>query len=141
MDVAYPLLVVGTAERHIQIFNLNQPTQAFKTLVSPLRYQTRVITCFPDGSGYAVGSVEGRVAIQHVDDKLVSSNFSFKCHRKDASPTNRSSSMVYAVNDISFHPYGTFSTAGADGTINLWDKESKTRLKSKSNQFSSSELD
>jgi mRNA export factor len=25
--------------------------------------------------------------------------------------------------------YGTFSTAGADGTISLWDKDSKQRLK------------
>lgn len=43
MDVAYPLMVVGTAERHIQIFNLNTPTQVFKTLLSPLRWQTRVV--------------------------------------------------------------------------------------------------
>jgi mRNA export factor len=29
-----------------------------------------------------------------------------------------------------FHPtYGTFSTAGADGTISFWDKDSKQRLK------------
>jgi mRNA export factor len=31
---------------------------------SPLKMQTRVITAFPSGDGYAVGSVEGRVAIQ-----------------------------------------------------------------------------
>lgn len=43
LDVVYPLMVVGTAERHIQIFNLNQPTQAFKTITSPLRWQTRVV--------------------------------------------------------------------------------------------------
>ena len=30
MDVQYPLLVVGTAERHIQIINLNQPTSIHK---------------------------------------------------------------------------------------------------------------
>lgn len=30
MDVQYPLLVVGTAERHIQIINLNQPTAIHK---------------------------------------------------------------------------------------------------------------
>ena len=30
MDVAYPLLVVGTAERHIIIVNLTQPTTIFK---------------------------------------------------------------------------------------------------------------
>lgn len=43
LDVVFPLMVVGTAERHIQIFNLNQPTQAFKTIVSPLRWQTRTV--------------------------------------------------------------------------------------------------
>ena len=86
MDVAYPLLVVGTADRHIQIFNLTQPSKAYKTILSPLRFQTRVITCFPDASGYAIGSIEGRVAIQHVDDKLVSSNFSFKVSFAPLSP-------------------------------------------------------
>lgn len=36
--------------------------------------------------------------------------FSFKCHRDETK-------NVYSVNHISFHPmYGTFSTAGADGT-------------------------
>ena len=54
-----------------------------------------------------------------------------QCHRKDE-PAPSKSSAVYAVNDIKFHPYGTFSTAGSDGTINFWDKESKTRLKSES---------
>lgn len=53
----------------------------------------------------------------------ISKNFSFKCHRDDAK-------NVYAVNDISFHPvHGTFSTAGADGTVSFWDKDSKQRLK------------
>ena len=37
---------------------------------------------------------------------------------------------MYAVNDISFHPvYGTFATSGADGTVVLWDKDSKQRIK------------
>jgi mRNA export factor len=37
---------------------------------------------------------------------------------------------VYAVNDISFHQgYGTFSTAGSDGTINFWDKDARSRIK------------
>jgi mRNA export factor len=30
MDVAYPLLVVGCAERHIQIYNLTNPTTVYK---------------------------------------------------------------------------------------------------------------
>jgi mRNA export factor len=52
-------------------------------------------------------------------------NFSFKCHR-DEKPTP----SVYPVNAISFHPtYGTFSTAGGDGSYFFWDKDSKQRLK------------
>lgn len=82
LDVSYPLMVVGTAERHIQIFNLTTPTAAFKvsisrtlfrnvltvrqTMASPLKWQTRVVACFPAANGFAVGSVEGRVAIQYV---------------------------------------------------------------------------
>jgi len=30
LDVSYPLMVVGTAERHIQIFNLTSPTAPYK---------------------------------------------------------------------------------------------------------------
>lgn len=42
---------------------------------------------------------------------------------------------MYSVNSISFHPgYGTFATAGADGTISFWDKDSKQRLKSLAKQ-------
>lgn len=85
LDIVYPLMVVGTAERHIQIFNLTNPTSAYKvsghhngsfegptttfsaqTMISPLKWQTRIVSCFPSGNGFAVGSVEGRVAIQYV---------------------------------------------------------------------------
>lgn len=56
-------------------------------------------------------------------------NFSFKCHRKDG-PTARDPQQLFPVNAISFHPiHGTFSTAGGDGSISFWDKDSKTRLK------------
>ena len=35
-------------------------------MMSPLKWQTRVISCFPTSTGFAMGSVEGRVAIQYV---------------------------------------------------------------------------
>ncbi|KDE04671.1 Poly(A)+ RNA export protein [Microbotryum lychnidis-dioicae p1A1 Lamole] len=129
MDVRGNLMVVGTAERKIQIINLQSPTTVFKTLDSPLRWQTRVVSCFPDASGYALGTIEGRVAIQHLDEKMQSANFTFKCHRKDG-PAPSKSQTVYAVNAISFHPLGTFTTAGSDGTWHSWDYSAKTRLKS-----------
>jgi len=129
-DVAYPLLVVGTAERHIQMFNLTNPSTPYKTMMSPLKWQTRVISCFSSNNGFAIGSVEGRVAIQYVEEKDSQNNFSFKCHRRDQAPNTKDQSLVFAVNDISFHPvHGTFSTCGSDGTLNFWDKDARIRLK------------
>jgi len=129
MDVAQNLLVVATAERQICTVNLQSPDVIYKKIDSPLKWQTRTVACFPAGDGYAVGSVEGRVAIQYIEDKDSSNNFSFKCHRKDGANIKDGTS-VYAVNAISFHQqHGTFSTSGSDGVIYFWDKDSKTRLK------------
>ncbi|RSL51802.1 Nucleoporin GLE2 [Fusarium duplospermum] len=127
MDVRDNLCVVGTADRYINVIDLKNPTKFYKTLQSPLKWQTRVVSCFTDSAGFAIGSIEGRCAIQYVEDKDSSSNFSFKCHRD---PPANSVTNVYAVNDISFHPvHGTFSTAGSDGTFHFWDKDAKHRLK------------
>jgi len=140
MDLKYPAFVVATAERKFLIYNLENPTVVFKLLdenskpsPAPLKYQTRVVSCFTVGDGFAIGSIEGRVAIQYLQEKEQQSNFSFKCHREgggQAGTNKTESSQIYAVNAISFHPtYGTFSTAGSDGTFNFWDKDSKQRLK------------
>ena len=129
MDSRNKLLVIGTADRYINIVNLDQPTKFYKTIQSPLKWQTRSIGCFTDATGFAVGSIEGRCAIQYVEEKDQSSNFSFKCHRETSS-TNRDVSNVFALNSIAFHPqHGTFSTAGSDGTFHFWDKDAKHRLK------------
>ncbi|KAF8733232.1 hypothetical protein AX14_004016 [Amanita brunnescens Koide BX004] len=115
LDVQYPLMVVGTAERHVQIFNLTNPGAAFKTLHSPLKWQTRVVTCFTasEKSGFAIGSVEGRVAIQFADDQNSMNNYSFRCHRRDTTPNSKDQALIFAVNDIAFHPiHGTFATCG-----------------------------
>lgn len=122
LDVCYPLSVVATADKQVVIYDLAKPQVEFKRIVSPLKYQTRCIAAFPDKTGFAIGSIEGRVGIHHVEDKDSSKNFAFKCHRDN--------NDIYAVNSIAFHPvYGTFATTGADGTVNFWDKEQKQRLK------------
>ncbi|GBG81410.1 hypothetical protein CBR_g32085 [Chara braunii] len=115
-------MVVATADRNIIVFNLQNPQTEYKRIQSPLKYQTRCLATFPDKQGYLVGSIEGRVAVQHLDDSQASKNFTFKCHRDQ--------NDIYAVNSISFHPvHGTFATAGSDGAYNFWDKDSKQRLK------------
>jgi mRNA export factor len=122
MDALYPLLVAATAERHIIIYDLRKPQVEYKRFVSPLKYQSRCIAGFPDRTGFAVGSIEGRVGVHHIEDKDSNKNFAFKCHRDG--------NDVYAVNSVAFHPvYHTFATAGSDGAYNFWDKENKQRLK------------
>ena len=127
LSVNYPLLVVGTAERHIQIFNLQSaPHQVYDSLESPLKYQTRCIKAFPNRTGYLIGSIEGRVAVHHVEKQDKKNDFTFKCHRGVGN-------LIYAVNDMAFHPtQGTFVTVGSDGAYNFWDKKEKQRLKAMS---------
>ena len=129
MSTRNQLLVIGTADRYINAVELRNPTQFYKTVQSPLKWQTRVVTTFMEANGYAIGSIEGRCAIQYVEERDSGANFSFKCHRQTPS-SSRDPSNVFAVNAISVHPvHGTFSTAGSDGTFHFWDKDAKHRLK------------
>lgn len=125
-DVRGQLAVIGCANRRVALINLANPYVVFKEEESPLKLQTRCVSCFQDqfGQGYAIGSIEGRVGIQHLTNST--KTFAYKCHRsteKNAPPT------IYSVNNIRFHPaYGTFVTAGSDGTVVSWDKEARSRL-------------
>jgi mRNA export factor len=120
-DVRENLAIVATADKNVLVFNLNNPTTPYTTIQAPFKYHNRCVKTFPNMTGFAVGSVEGRVAIRHIEKMDQSKDFAFKCHRIKTS--------VYAVNDIAFHPLGTFATCGSDGTFHFWDKDSKQRLK------------
>ncbi|KAJ2792070.1 RNA export factor gle2 [Coemansia linderi] len=131
MDCNHPLLVVATAERKILIFDMNNPTTPFETAESPLKWQTRTVSCFAKKDGYSIGSIEGRVGIQYVDAKLKEKCFSFKCHRDSTNPME---ALVYSVNSIAHHPvYGTFATGSNDGSFMFWDKDARQKLKSHTN--------
>ncbi|KAH1207934.1 Protein RAE1 [Glycine max] len=122
MTVRHPLMVVGTADRNLIVYNLQNPQVEFKRIVSPLKYQTRCLAAFPDQQGFLVGSIEGRVGVHHLDDSQHGKNFTFKCHREG--------NEIYSVNSLNFHPvHHTFATSGSDGAFNFWDKDSKQRLK------------
>ncbi|KAJ2708699.1 RNA export factor gle2, partial [Coemansia spiralis] len=97
MDCINPLLVVATADRKVLIFDMANPTAPFETAESPLKWQTRTISCFTKKDGYAIGSIEGRVGIQYIDPKMKDRNFSFKCHRESLTSLR---SNIYAVNSI-----------------------------------------
>ena len=63
MDIKRDLLAIGTAERHINLVNLQNPTSFFKSIESPLKHQTRVVSCFTDADGIVIGGIEGRCSI------------------------------------------------------------------------------
>ncbi|KAI8059444.1 WD40-repeat-containing domain protein [Gongronella butleri] len=123
MDSRQNLLVAGTADRHIVIYDLSNPSTPYKTMVSPLKWQTRSVACFTDGSGFGIGSIEGRTAIHYIQDKDQARNFVFKSHRDDATRS------VYSCNQVAFHPTNgaTFVTCGSDGAAIFWNRELKRR--------------
>jgi cell cycle arrest protein BUB3 len=81
---------------------------------SSLKFQTRCVQFFPEGNGIALGSVEGRVGVEFLDELGIASDmkkYAFKCHRVNET--------VYPVNCIAFHPRfsSAFATGGCDGTV------------------------
>jgi mRNA export factor len=116
LDVRGNLMVVVTAGRHMITYNVGsgQPVE-FSRKESPLKFQSRCVSCFPDQTGFALGSIEGRVGVQYVQKVQGKDHFAFKCHRQD--------SNVYSVNAIAFNStFGTFATVGSDGVVTYWDK-------------------
>jgi cell cycle arrest protein BUB3 len=53
---------------------------------SSLKYQTRCITCYPNDSGYALASVEGRVAMEYFNPapEAQAAKYAFKVRVVDA---------------------------------------------------------
>lgn len=150
--VDYPMALVGTADKQIIIYTLEGQPHQYSILESPLKYQHRCVAIFrytqsPSKpitysysmqlfiyrdknkypAGFALGSLEGRVAIEYVNQST-KNNFTFKCHR--SVPVDGVQD-IYAVNDVVFHPiHGTLATVGSDGYFSFWDKDSRTKLKS-----------
>jgi cell cycle arrest protein BUB3 len=127
MDMNDNRLVVGTSGRHVKIYDVRNMATPEQERESSLMNQTRCIRIFPNNTGYALSSIEGRVAIEYFDPfpSVQKNKYAFKCHRK----TVNGVSSLFPVNAIAFHPvHGTFATGGCDGVINVWDGANKKRI-------------
>jgi len=127
MDTVAYRVVVGYSQRQVLIFDIRQLANPEQTRESSLMNQTRCVRCSPDGEGYALSSIEGRVAIEYFDPspKVQKKKYAFKCHRKQVGK----SQTLYPVNAIAYHSgYGTFATGGCDGFVNVWDGNNKKRI-------------
>jgi cell cycle arrest protein BUB3 len=122
-------LVVATAGRMVNVFDVRSLDEPEQQRESSLKYQTRVVTCYPNGTGYAMSSVEGRVAIEYfnLEPHIQKNKYAFRCHRSK-NPTD-GTDIVYPVNALAYHPkYGTFATGGCDGVVLSWDGQHKKKL-------------
>ena len=78
---------------------------------SSLKHQTRCIRCHPDGTGYTLSSIEGRVAVEYFDpgEAAQAAKYAFKCHRRNEGGKE----AIFPINSMAFHPVlGTFATGG-----------------------------
>ena len=68
-----PVLVAGCAGRHMCVYDLKAPSKENRRIQSGLSNQTRCVSMFPNGGGFAIGSIEGRCYIQSLttNDKKV----------------------------------------------------------------------
>jgi hypothetical protein len=97
-----------------------------------LKFATTSISCFGDGKGFVVGSIEGRCAVNWYDfaksDKGKKDDFCFKCHRTE--DKDKKQGECYSVNAFAFNQkYNTFATFGSDGTYVTWNKDNKSKYK------------
>ena len=97
MDWVDDVLMVCTSGRKLNLFDVrkvpqgNDSSDSFElsqrqARESSLKYQTRSCALFPSLDGFAIGSIEGRVAIDYMEDGAVENaqgkkKYAFKCHR------------------------------------------------------------
>lgn len=86
-------VVVATSGRRNCFFDIRQgKADLVLDRESSLKFQTRCINFFPEGTGVALGSVEGRVGIEFLDELGIAApmkRYAFKCHRLNDTGTSR----------------------------------------------------
>jgi len=122
MDMRGDLIYVVLSNQSIALYDIKSPQSPVRVFKPDLKMMMRCVGSFADNSGFVVGSIEGRCAIVNNHTSNDSKNFIYRCHRVN-------NTDIYAVNSISFHPGGAFATAGSDGTVHIWDKDARSRLK------------
>lgn len=121
-------LVVASGITTINVYDLRNVSRPMQERRSPLKYKTVSICCYPNRQGYAIGAVDGRVALEFFDlsESFQANSYAFRCLPKSK---NAICSLPAAVNAIEYHPiYGTFTTGDNDGYCLTWDGEKRKML-------------
>lgn len=126
-DVASNYRVVAHGSgNHVFICDIRYPDQIEKRVAS-LGYQIRS-SCIasPIEYGWAIGSIDGRIAIEYFGDVCEQAQrFSFSCNKRD----EEQDVIVYPVNALAFHPVtGVLTSGSCNGDVCFWDIEAKRKL-------------
>uniref|UniRef100_A0A0K0F339 Mitotic checkpoint protein BUB3 (inferred by orthology to a human protein) n=1 Tax=Strongyloides venezuelensis TaxID=75913 RepID=A0A0K0F339_STRVS len=127
MDCSKDFLVVGTGKQNLYTYNLNNLSEGPTIRKDVTRYQIRDLKILNDGSTIVIGTIEGRVAIEPLEDNEESKDkkYAFKCHRKK----DKVKEFVYPVNAIAAHPHElAFSTGGSDKGVYTWNPVKRKRM-------------
>ncbi|XP_071722618.1 mitotic checkpoint protein BUB3.3-like [Rutidosis leptorrhynchoides] len=121
----YELMVaIQTSVYTYDVRNLKRPAESNE---SHLDVHIRCISACAYSRGFAVGSVDGRVALEisHPSNSNDIS-FMFRCHPKSKDGRYH----LASVNDIVFNPFirGAFYTGDNQGYVSAWDAQSRRRL-------------
>ncbi|PON43616.1 WD repeat containing protein [Parasponia andersonii] len=117
-------VAVGRSVYMYDLRNLSRPIQTKKSVMD---VQIKCVSSLPNSRGFAVGAVDGRVAVE-----LSSSSYSddiryvFRCHPKSMDKRFH----LVSVNDIAFNSLigNAFFTGDNEGYVIAWDAQSRKRL-------------
>lgn len=117
------MIAVGTSVHKHDLRNL----QSVQAKESSMDIRIKCIRPILDSAGFAVGSFDGRVALEYFNQSNSGScGYVFRCHPKGKEGRHH----VVTVNDIVFSPSmsGIFVTGDNEGYAAIWDSRSKKRL-------------
>ncbi|KAJ7943400.1 Mitotic checkpoint protein bub3 [Quillaja saponaria] len=117
-------LAIGTSVHVYDLRNLDKPVQSEQ----PHRdIQIRCVSSIPYSKGFAVGSVDGRVALEiSYSSNSNDIGYTFRCHPRSVNGRYH----FVPVNEIVFNPLvcGVFVTGDNKGHVTTWDARSRKRL-------------
>ena len=127
--------VVCTTNRRIMVFDLSKGADPLLEFESPLKYATRSVSVFAKADGFALGSIEGRIQIHYINldassastAQVLNKCFSYKYHR-DTPRHSGQPTIVHSINAIAGFQDDIFITAGSEGLVTWWNKNTRVKL-------------
>ncbi|KAI8846153.1 WD40-repeat-containing domain protein [Chytridium lagenaria] len=109
MDLVGDKLVVALSGRKVLVYDTRNMSAPIIEKGSSMKFMSRAVRCMPNAQGYALSSIEGRIAVEYFDQADEKKKYAFRCHR-EKTPEGE---IVHPVNALAFHPtHGTFASGG-----------------------------